>query len=145
MLTGEKTILEETVRNRVAFWAPLAEDQQRNTAVDIPRSATEVSVPAGDLEAAVDALLGNVFAHTPEGTAYSIRVSVTATHAEIVFSDAGPGLSSEMVTLRGSSTAGSTGLGLDIVRKTAAAARGELNIGASADGGARFTVVLPIT
>lgn len=144
MLSGEKTILEETVRDRAAFWAPLAEDQRRATTIDIPHSATEVAIPADDLEAAVDALLGNVFAHTPEETAYAVHVAI-GRKAEVVFADDGPGLTTDVAALRGSSTAGSTGLGLDIVRKTVEAAGGELTIGSSDSYGAKFTLVFPIS
>ena len=37
-----------------------------------------VRAGAADLEAALDALLGNVFAHTPEGTAMDVTVTTPA-------------------------------------------------------------------
>ena len=57
--------------------------------------------------------------------------------ARLVMDDAGPGFPDGIVPERGRSGAGSTGLGLDIVRRTAEAAGGELRLGSSDAGGAR--------
>jgi signal transduction histidine kinase len=82
----------------------------------------------------VDALLGNVFAHTPEGTAFGVAVRPRAGGgAEVTVSDAGPGTRTPAVE-RGQSGAGSTGLGLDIARRTAESSGGRLRIETSADG-----------
>jgi signal transduction histidine kinase len=99
-----------------------------------------VAMARADLEAMLDALLGNVFAHTPEKTPFAVRLDpVGDDHVRLVVEDGGPGFTSSVA--RGVSLAGSTGLGLDIVRKSAAAARGSLEIGASDTGGARIEVV----
>jgi len=84
-------------------------------------------------------LLGNVFAHTPEGTALRVTVSEHG----LVVDDAGPGIRDPATAVRrGVSGAGSTGLGLDIARRVAGAAGGRLDIGASPLGGARVALVL---
>jgi signal transduction histidine kinase len=57
-----------------------------------------------------------------------------------VVADAGPGLPEPAVE-RGRSGAGSTGLGLDIARRTAESSGGELRIASSASG-ATVTVAL---
>jgi signal transduction histidine kinase len=49
--------------------------------------------------------------------------------------DEGPGIADPALTERGVSGAGSTGLGLDIVRRAAAAAGGELQIRRGVLGG----------
>lgn len=136
------TILEDIARARAAFWAPLAEDQGRVAVVAVPFTATAVGVPLGDLEAAIDALLGNVFAHTPEGTGYRLDVAI-GSMATLTISDDGPGFASDEATLRGRSTAGSTGLGLDIARKTAESVGGTMASGASPTGGALITLAFP--
>ena len=56
--------------------------------------------------------------------------------------DAGPGLPSVDVINRGKSNAGSTGLGLDIVRRAALASGGSLELGRSRLGGALVRLVL---
>lgn len=134
-LASGGTVFEDTVRARAAFWAPLAEDQGRRFKVVVPLTATIVQVPSSDLNAAIDALLGNVFAHTPEGTGYRVEAEV-GDRAVLTVSDEGAGFSSDLATLRGQSTAGSTGLGLDIARKTAEAGGGSMTVGRSASNGA---------
>jgi signal transduction histidine kinase len=129
------------VADRVAFWAVLAEEEGRDVALELPGAAQPVRVGAADLGAAVDALLGNVFAHTPEGAGFRVAVRPRAGGgAEVVVADAGPGLPEPAVE-RGRSGAGSTGLGLDIARRTAESSGGELRIASSASG-ATVTVAL---
>lgn len=140
--------------DRLAFWAPLAEDQERpfefagvEEAVDDGRAPTStcVAVSADELEAALDALLGNVFAHTPEGTAFRVEVRTLSDGGiSLAVEDSGPGLSPDFVE-RGVSGGSGTGLGLDIARRTAEAAGGVFRIGRSAAGGARLAMELPTT
>jgi signal transduction histidine kinase len=127
----------EVVRERVAFWRVLAEDTDRELAVAIPDGPLPVDVARSDLEACVDALLGNVFAHTPDGTAFQ----VVLTGSRLVVADAGPGVDFDAVR-RGASGSGSSGLGLDIVKRTAEQAGGGLHLGVSPLGGLQVTVDL---
>ncbi|NUT42283.1 MAG: HAMP domain-containing histidine kinase [Thermoactinospora sp.] len=112
------------VGDRVRFWSVLAEDQEREVTVELPEGRVQVAVAAADLAAAVDALLGNVFAHTPEGTAFSVRLTPDG---RLSVHDEGPGFDAALLE-RGSSGAGSTGLGLDIVRRTAEASGGSMRL-----------------
>lgn len=131
------------VRARTDYWAALAEDQERWMTVDMPSAALPVGVAAQDLAACVDILLENVFAHTPEGTAFSVRVSPAAAGgAWVVVSDNGPGFSHPDPARRGQSSAGSTGLGLDIARRIAEASGGTLTLGRSPHGGGAVTIGL---
>jgi signal transduction histidine kinase len=83
-----------------------------------------------------------VFAHTPPGTGFSIQVEPGEDAAVILtVADYGPGFSTQDPTSRGSSTGNSTGLGLDIARRTAEATGGHLVIAASGSG-AVITLVL---
>jgi signal transduction histidine kinase len=131
------------VRDRASYWGALAEDQERWMTVEIPRSDLPVRVAEQDLAACVDILLENVFAHTPEGTAFSVRASPrTAGGAWIVVSDSGRGFCDPDPARRGQSSAGSTGLGLDIARRIAESSGGTLTLGRSADGGGAVTIGL---
>src|SRR5260221_14446422 len=124
------------VAERTAFWRPLAEDQDRRMTVDLPHGHLPILVPARDMAACLDILLENVFAHTPEGTAFSVRVSGRARGgAWLVVSDDGPGFTHPDPARRGLSSGGSTGLGLDIVHPIAEASRGTLTPGRSPAGG----------
>jgi signal transduction histidine kinase len=118
----------EVVRSRADFWSVLADEQHRQVEVDVPATAVPIRLHADDLAAAVDALLGNVFSHTPEGTAFAVRLTPRVDGgAVLVISDDGPGLP-DGSALRGHSAAGSTGLGIDIARGTAEASGGRMEI-----------------
>jgi signal transduction histidine kinase len=123
------------VGERVTFWSVLAEETGRAVALDLAPGPLPVAVPADELAAAVDALLGNVFAHTPDGTPFAVRLALDDGQVTLTVADAGPGMPAGPVR-RGESRAGSTGLGLDIARQAAEAAGGRLDIGAGPDGGA---------
>ncbi len=130
------------VADRAAFWSVLMEDQRRPFEVDVRPVPDLVRVTRDDLGAAVDALLQNALVHTPDGTAVRIAVRPAGDRrTEVVVSDAGPGYPSAALD-RGRSTAGSTGLGLDIARRTAEASGGRLVLGESDEGGASVTLVL---
>jgi signal transduction histidine kinase len=134
------TDLVEVLADRLAFWSVLAEDQRRPTTVVGGEYPVPVPMPRGELILAIDALLGNVFAHTPEGTAFLVSVSA----AGLVVDDAGTGIADPAAAVRrGVSGAGSTGLGLDIARRIAQSAGGRLEITRGQLGGARVALLLP--
>jgi signal transduction histidine kinase len=102
-----------------------------------------VPVARPDLVAVADALLGNIFLHTIEGTEFAVTLHAGNGVAVIFFADAGPGIGDPKAALeRGSSSGGSTGLGLDIARRVAEATGGELRIDRSALGGAQLQLWL---
>jgi signal transduction histidine kinase len=104
-----------------------------------------VRLSSRDAEATVDALIGNVFAHTPEGRGYAVALWRHDETVELAVDDAGAGIADPAAALaRGVTRAGSTGLGLDIARRSAEAAGGSLAIERSPLGGARVRLLLPI-
>jgi signal transduction histidine kinase len=130
------------VADRWAFWVVVAEEQRRRVHVSVPSRSVPVRLSGRDLSACVDALIGNVFAHTPVGTAFEVNlVGMPGGGGRLVVSDAGAGMPRDAVQ-RGASGGGSTGLGLDIVARTAAASGGSLRLGRSAAGGAEVTMDL---
>lgn len=109
------------VTDRVAFWSVLAEDTGRDVRQDLPAGPVPVAAAADDLAAALDALLGNVFAHTPDGTPLSVTLTARpGGGAVLTVADSGPGFPSGGAARRGASGDDSTGLGLDIARQVAA-------------------------
>ena len=131
------------VGERVAFWSALADEQGRSLRTRLPARSVWAQIDAVDLTDVVDALIDNAFAHTEEGV--PLEVSVTLDPAEgvvLVVEDGGPGLPGTDVVNRGHSNAGSSGLGLDIVRRAAIASGGRLELGRSRLGGAHVKVVL---
>ena len=131
------------VAERTAFWRPLAEDTDRAMTVELADGEVPVRVTSDDLKNCMDVLLENVFSHTPEGVALEVRLSRRAAGgAWLVVSDDGPGFPGTSPAERGNSTGGSTGLGLDIIRRIAEASGGTLTIGRSASGGGAVTLGL---
>ncbi|MFB4315958.1 sensor histidine kinase [Actinomadura sp. 21ATH] len=133
----------EVVRGRLRFWSALAEDQGRGWELAGADGPVPVPVPAAELGAVVDALLGNIFRHTPHGTAFRLAVHRGRNSAGLLFGDAGPGIADvEEALRRGVSGAGSTGLGLDIARRLAESTGGSLRAGTSPLGGAQIELWL---
>jgi signal transduction histidine kinase len=125
---------QEVVRERVSFWSPLADDQGRTDTVALPDAPLPVRCSAEDLAAALDALLENVIAHTPEGTDFAVTLAPTPIGARLTVSDEGPGLP-DQAAVRGRSDRGSSGLGLDIARRCAEGSGGSMTLRASPSGG----------
>lgn len=134
---GDATVV---VGARARFWTPLAEDQDRPLVVSLPDHPLVVPVAPDDLADAVDVLVDNVFAHTPDGTAFEIRLAEVEGAAVLTVSDAGPGIADRSPGDR----VGSTGLGLDIVRRTALGCGGALEVGPGPTRGTRVELRLPL-
>lgn len=134
----------EVVRERTAFWEPLAEDQGRRLEVAVPAVPLPVAISVADLEALLDLLFDNAFSYTDEGVAVSVSLTASPDgEAVLTVEDAGPGFPADFdVVRRGASGQGSTGLGLDIVERTSRASGGSLSLGRSALGGAEVVVRL---
>ncbi|MDT0492694.1 HAMP domain-containing sensor histidine kinase [Streptomyces griseus] len=137
----------EVIRERMGFWSALAEDQGREVRLAGVDRTVRIPVARPELAAALDALLGNVFRHTPEGTAFAVDVHHSGDAVIVLVSDAGPGIADpEAALARGTSgttkagAVGSTGLGLDIVRRVAESTGGDLRIGRSVLGGTEVRI-----
>ncbi|MDT5033258.1 MAG: hypothetical protein QOC94_3429, partial [Actinoplanes sp.] len=130
------------IAGRVAFWSVLAEDTDRTVRQQLPATPLPVAVAADDLAAALDALLGNVFAHTPDGTDLAVSLRPRPGGGAILtVTDEGPGFPATALR-RGSSGSGSTGLGMDIARQAAETAGGTLTVDTAPAGGARVCLHL---
>ncbi|NUS55533.1 MAG: HAMP domain-containing histidine kinase [Streptomycetaceae bacterium] len=130
------------VRERAEFWSPLADEEERPFDVRLPGVPLVVGLDGDSLATCVDALLGNVFAYTPDGTPLLVTLERDADSggATLVVADRGPGLGPGWQPGRGRSAGGSTGLGLDIVHRTAAASGGAMRLERTPGGG--LTVVV---
>jgi len=142
------------VRERAAFWGALADDDGRPWTLDVDAEVAaagpvEVEVGVDELGAALDALLDNVFNHTPEGTSYAVSLALVdgGGMAQVRVDDAGPGIADGAAVLARGETRGrahSTGLGLDIAHQTAESAGGDLTLTPSPRGGTCATLTLPV-
>lgn len=140
---GASCDVGRVVAERVQFWSALADDQGRRMQLFGPDRPLRARIDASDLADVVDVLVDNVFAHTEEGVPLTVWVVPRADGAVVLsVEDGGQGLPSADVVGRGRSGAGSSGLGLDIVRRIAIASGGGLEVGRSPLGGALVRVVL---
>jgi signal transduction histidine kinase len=130
------------VGERVAFWSALADEQGRSLRTWLPMRPTWAKIDAVDVTDVIDVLIDNIFAHTEEGVPLEVTVN-SGPSREVVLAvqDGGPGLPGADIVNRGHSNAGSSGLGLDIVRRAAIASGGRLELGRSRLGGAKVQVV----
>jgi signal transduction histidine kinase len=129
--------------DRFEFWSALAEDQGRPCHLAGADQPVPVPVPRSDLAAAADALIGNIFKHTAQGTDFAVTLHRGEFMVLVLVADGGQGIADTDAALRrGSSGAGSTGLGLDIARRVAESTGGGLKIGTSALGGAQVQMLL---
>ncbi|MEV0369177.1 HAMP domain-containing sensor histidine kinase [Streptomyces sp. NPDC050636] len=146
----------EVIRERMGFWSALAEDEGRTVRVAGADRPVRIPVARPELAAALDAMLGNVFRHTPEGTAFAVDVHNAEEAVIVLVSDAGPGIADPDAALRRGwsgggrghvpevAGGGSTGLGLDIVRRLAESTGGDVRIGRSVLGGTEVRVWLAL-
>ncbi|WP_433058301.1 sensor histidine kinase [Dactylosporangium sp. CS-033363] len=135
----------EVVRDRMMFWSAVAGDQERDCKAIGTDAPAPVNVPKGELAAALDALIGNVIRYTPQGVPFEVAVTRREDgYVVLRVEDGGPGIPDpELAMQRGESQQGSTGLGLDIVKRVAIAGNGTVNIGtSSALGGASVVIVM---
>ncbi|GGZ75147.1 sensor histidine kinase [Streptomyces subrutilus] len=133
----------EVIRDRMAFWSALAEDEGREVRLAGVDRTVRIPVARPELAAALDAMLGNVFRHTPEGTPFAVDVHDASDAVIVLVSDAGPGIADPDAALRRGNDGGrdgSTGLGLDIVRRVAESTGGDVRLGRSVLGGTEVRV-----
>ncbi len=129
----------KVVGDRMAFWATLAEHQGRRCEFDCGGEQALVGLTDKELGAVVDALVGNVFQHTPAGTPIAAAVVRYAGWVTLVVEDGGPGIVNTATALRrGASSRGSTGLGLDIARHAVVATGGTIHVDRGRLSGARI-------
>ena len=143
--------LRELAAEVVAFMAPLAIKQNRT--ISLRGDDAEVTVK-GNREALWDALrnlIENAIQHTPRDSEVAVIVIVGA-DASITVRDSGPGVAAAdresifQPFWRGQdSREPGAGLGLAIVADTIRAHGGTTSVGVAPDGGADFTIRLPIS
>jgi two-component system, OmpR family, sensor kinase len=118
-------------------------------------TAVEVLGNPDDLHRLVLNLAENGVRHTPPGSTVSVAVRASDAEAVVEVTDDGPGLPQNVGDqifarfVRGDGPSdlaadSGTGLGLAIVKAVAVSHSGRVEVGAAPEGGARFTVRLPL-
>jgi len=129
------------VAARIDFWTPLAEDQGRSLDVRLPAKPLPVPLSAFGLGDAIDIGIDNVFAHTPEGTAFSVSLEEVDGQAVLTITDAGPGPADQDAPPR----RGTSGQGLRILRRQVTEVGGYAEAAPVPQGGFRVQISLPRT
>ncbi len=129
------------VAARVAFWRPLAEEQGRPMVLSIAEPPLLVAMAVADLRDIVDILIDNVFAHTEEGVGFSVVLRHVGDTVHLEVADEGGGIDP---AARAGDRTGSTGLGLDIVRRTVTAVGGAMATHSTPGSGTQVEVTLRV-
>ena len=133
----------QVVRERVAFWSALAEDQDRPFDQELPEEPLRVQMAASDLVDLIDICIDNVFAHTAEGVAFGVTLSKSGDGAVLVIADQGPGFQ-EGIPNGGREVVGHSGVGLEIVEKLVRGLGGTFRTSPPGLPGATVAVSLPL-
>lgn len=137
----------EVIRERMDFWSALAEDEARGAPRGSGPYGAHPRRPARTRRRARCVARQRLPAH-PEGTAFAVDVHHSGDAVIVLVSDAGGGIADPKAALaRGGSggggtrgSVGSTGLGLDIVRRVAESTGGDVRIGRSVLGGTEVRI-----
>jgi two-component system, OmpR family, sensor kinase len=129
----------------------VAIDATRPVTLDAPEPVMVEGVE-DQLRQAVTNLVSNALSHTPAGTAVEVTAQVIGRQARLTVRDHGPGLSDEAIAhafdrfwrADPSRVGPKAGLGLSIVAAICSAHAGGVTAANHPDGGAVFTIELPI-
>jgi two-component sensor histidine kinase len=146
--------LARAVRTVAESFDPLAADRGIALVVEAPESlAARFDVER--LSRIVSNLLANAIRHAPAGGSVRCTLAETESAASLEVADSGPGVAAEHrdrvfgrfrsgLDGDGRSTGAGAGLGLAIVREFVELHGGEVSLGSAPEGGALFSVLLPL-
>jgi two-component system, OmpR family, sensor histidine kinase BaeS len=156
-LTLHKTLvdLQALTKRTAERFSPQASENQVAIRFEEPQKAIPpVFGDPGRLEQLIGNILTNALSHTPAGGLVTLAVGFTADEASILVRDTGPGISEEALPRiferfyradpSRSREEGGSGLGLSIARQLARAHSGDLTAANHFEGGAVFTLTMPL-
>ena len=134
--------------------APTIEDKHQRITLDVPAEARHVEGDPAKLHDIVRNLVENAVNYSPEGAEVRLGAAQEDSTYTITVADSGPGIPPEDLTRvferfyrvdKSRSRPGGTGLGLAIVKHLVELHGGEAEAENRPEGGAVFTVKLPVT
>jgi PAS domain S-box-containing protein len=146
------TRLGDVIRRAIRSCAGLARERQVRVEEGVPAEMPTLDVEAARVEQAVENLLANAIQHSPAGSVVRVGVSLEGDlgppRARCTIEDEGPGVAAEdrerLFEPFFSRRKGGTGLGLPIVQRVAEAHGGTVSVENRPEGGARFSLLLPL-
>lgn len=139
---------DEVIEGLLQHLSPLIDEHE--TTVTRHGAAVRLAIDTGSLRRTLRALIENVLAHTPQGTAIDIETRMDGDEGVIMVRDSGPGVpASALETLLDpftrvdtarTPTTGHSGLGLAIARRLVERAGGTLTARNRPDGGLEMTI-----
>ena len=128
--TTEAVVLADVVHQQEEEWAPTFERAGRRLVIEVPDGMQVLATP-GALAQIIATLLENSLKYGDGTTTVRSRPSGTTGAVAIEVADEGEGVADDVATRifeRGTTTGGSTGLGLALARDLAAADGGRLDL-----------------
>jgi len=152
LLRRAPTRLGDVVRRAVRSCSGLARERQVRVEEGVPAEMPSLDVEAARVEQAVENLLANAIQHAPAGSVVRVAGGLDRDAGELrarcTVEDEGPGVAPEdrdrLFEPFFSRRKGGTGLGLPIVQRVAEAHGGTVSVENRREGGARFTLHLPL-
>jgi signal transduction histidine kinase len=145
--------LARLVRLEADHFEALAQERRIELGIEAPPSLP-AQCDAAKIERVLLNLLSNAFKFVPDGGRIRVSLRTEGTNAFLSVADSGPGVAPEMREIiferfrQGDGAPAQrhsgTGLGLAIVQDFVALHRGTIAVDAAPEGGARFTVQLPL-
>ena len=141
------------VASLIVDFQPDAQAKGQQIRKDIADDAQSLVVDTAKLHDILRNLIENAVSYTPEGGVVTVTADLYEGRYRMTVSDTGPGIPSEDLSRvferfyrvdKSRARPGGTGLGLAIVRNLVNVLGGEVTAGNGANGGAIFTVLLPV-
>jgi len=146
--------LAGTVRNCVRSLEPQAAAKEIHLVTDLPSGPVRIHGDGESLRQAVDNLIANAIAYTPEGGGVEVRLRTDDGRAMIEVEDTGIGIAPDdrervferffRVDKARSRRVGGTGLGLAIVKHAALIHGGSVEVESHLGQGSRFRIEIPL-
>jgi len=143
------------IRRVITGLGPKLADHQIDLQLTLDESCPPLSLDAQRIEQILHNLLDNALRYTPDGGTISVQCTLVSDQCVLTVHDSGPGIPEDALPLlferfyradkSRSRYEGGTGLGLSIARKIAQAHGGDLTAANHPNGGAVFTLRLPLS
>lgn len=134
---------------------PIIEEKGHRFVVRLPQTPIEVQADAGYLRMAIENIINNANAYTPEGGTITVRLAVRGGHARLSLQDTGVGIKKadlnklfikfSRIHNPMSVQAGGTGIGLYLAAEIVRLHNGSITVDSHINKGTVFTITVPLS